>query len=361
MASAHDPAPADAAGYFALARRIFEDAARGGAAVRRRIDVAGADILLHFANGSLVPKLWRALSHLRVEDCGGAAGFTVRVWDGHTTGRLLPPPAWDRECYVRHGAIRGYHGSDHSVLFQPDVGMLSVVDIRRGEAVVYAMDAGAIPYYETAAPMRATLGPLLAGLGIQVIHAAAVGIPSGGVLVVGAGGSGKSTTAAACLGGRLRFLADDYCAVTAGEGPRVVSLYCTAKLRPDVLGRMPHLKGMVANMDRAGKEKPTLFLGECCPGSLLPECPIRALLVPRITGEPDTVIRPCSRAEALRCLAPSTLAQQPGADPDSFRRLAALVAKLPAYVLALGTRLEGIAPVILGLLEDRSVPCGVSP
>lgn len=352
MSAIPDRAPAEAREYFETARGIFDGATRAaGAPIRRRLRLAGADILLCFANGALVPRLVRALAHLEVTDGDAPPDFTIRLWDGRSTGRALPPPAWRRDSYVRHGAVQGYHGPGHAALFQADAGMLSIVDLEQGEAIVYAVDGEAIPYYETAAPLRAALGPWLATRGIQIIHAAAVGIPAAGALIVGAGGSGKSTTAAACLGSPLRFLADDYCAVTSHGAPRAVSLFSTAKLRPDGLDRLPHLRDMVANADRLGAEKPTLFLNEISAGWLLRDCPIRALLVPEITGQGRTTIRPCSRAEALRRLAPNTLAQQPGADPASFRRLAALAAAVPAHALALGTRLDEIPKIILGLLE----------
>lgn len=350
--AAEVPPAAREAEYLRVARETFE-AARGGApAPERRLRLGGIDILLSFANEALVSRFGRALEHLVISGAWGPAALTVRLWDGRSTGRPLPAPAWNTEAYVRHGAVQGYHSARHAALFQTDTGMLSLVDFEMGEAFVYAIDAAEIPYYEVAAPLRAALGAWLGTRGIQIVHAAAVGIPAGAALIVGAGGSGKSTTAAACLGSRLGFLGDDYCAVAAGDAPRVLSLFSTAKLRPDSLDRLPHLRGWVANPGRLDREKPTVFLNETAPGSLRLESPIRALLVPEITGLPHTTLRPCPRAEALRRLAPNTLAQQPGADPASFRRLAALAARVPAYRLALGTRMDEVAPAILRLLEE---------
>lgn len=352
MTSGREPAPAAVLEYFHLAREIFDGVAlESEDPVERRLRLAGGNILLRFANGALVPRLARALAHLETTGEHSPPDLTVRIWDGRSTGRPLPPPEWRRDAYLRHGAIQGYHGERCSALFQADGGLLSLVDIPNGEAIVYALDAEEIPYYETAAPLRASLGPWLASRGFQIVHAAALGLPSGGVLVVGAGGSGKSTTAAACIGGPLGFLADDYCVVSGGPEPRVMALYSTAKLRPEGLDRLPHVREWVANPHRLDREKPTIFVGEVAPDSILFECPIRAVFVPEITGAPHTEVRPCSRAEALRRLAPNTLAQQPGADAAAFRRLASLAARVPARALALGTRMDDIPPAILGFLR----------
>lgn len=352
MVTPDEPALPAVIDYFQRAREIFDRAERGSATrVEKSLRLAGGTVLLRFANGTLVPLLSRALAHLETAPGGGAPNLTLRLWDGKSTGHTLPPPDWRRDAYLRHGAVQGYHSGRHSVLFQADCGLLSLVDHLGGEAIVYAMDAEEIPYYETAAPLRASLGPWLASRGFQIIHAAAVGLPEGGVLIVGEGGSGKSTTAATCIGSRLGFLADDYCVVSAGRVPTVVALYSTAKLRPEGLDLLPHLRGWIANADRLDREKPTLFIWENAPGDVVGECPLRAILVPEKTGGANTELLPCSRAAALRRLAPNTLAQQPGADAGAFRRLAALASGLPARTLALGTRMEDIPPAILKFLE----------
>ncbi len=353
LARASGPPPARVEDYFRKAREAFAAAREANPAPpARRLRLCGNDAEFFFANEAIAARLGPALAHLETPCHDGPTALRVHLWDGRTTGCPLPPPEWEATSYVRHGAVSGYHGARHAALFQADAGMLSLVDLEKGEAFVYAKNADEIPYYETAAPLRSALGAWLGAHNIQILHAAAVGLPTGGALVVGAGGSGKSTTAAACLGSRLGFVGDDYCAVAGGDEPRVFSLFSTTKLRPDSLDRLPHLRAWVENPGRLDREKPTVFLGKTAPAALLRECPVRALLVPEVTGLPDTEIRPCSRAEALRRLAPNTLAQQPGADPASFRRLAALAAQLPAFRLALGTRMEGIPHAILRLLEE---------
>ena len=79
-----------------------------------------------------------------------------------------------------------------------------------------------------------------------MVHAAAVGDESGGVLLVGRGGSGKSTTALSCLGTQVGYLADDYCLVEMVEGPRVHSLYTSGKANRGSIARLPRLRAAFA-------------------------------------------------------------------------------------------------------------------
>ena len=78
--------------------------------------------------------------------------------------------------------------------------------------------------------------------------------------------------------------------------------------------------------------------------------PLRAILVPCITGERDTRLGECSEAQALVALSASTIAQLPMAGSQDLDRLGTLVARLPRYKLYLGTDLEQIPAVVRSVL-----------
>ena len=56
---------------------------------------------------------------------------------------------------------------------------------------------------------------------LLILHSAAVGIDGHGVLIVGHGGTGKSTLTCTCLADGFDFVSDDYCLLNA-TGPRKV-------------------------------------------------------------------------------------------------------------------------------------------
>lgn len=80
--------------------------------------------------------------------------------------------------------------------------------------------------------------------------------------------------------------------------------------------------------------------------------PLRAILVPRISGRPETTIEPSTPMAALRALAPSTLLQLPGEGRETMTRLSTLVRRVPIYTLNAGTDMRGIAQCVEGLLQQ---------
>jgi hypothetical protein len=185
------------------------------------------------------------------------------------------------------------------------------------------------------------------------VHAAAVGTPSGGVLLAGQSGSGKSTTTLACVPSKLAVAADDYTLVAVDAVPRGFSLYNTVKLKSaEDLQRFPHLLPYLSNGDRLYEEKPMLFLHEHHARSVLRDFPIKAILLPRVRGGTGTGVQRSSAAAALRALAPSTLLQLPGTGQSAFHAMARLTARVPCYTLALGTDLAQVPDVMLRLLEE---------
>jgi hypothetical protein len=227
------------------------------------------------------------------------------------------------------------------------------VDDRRQLALYWTRDAGALPYYETAAPLRRLLQGWLRSKGLFVAHAAAIGRPDAGMLLAGRGGSGKSTTAVLSLGGDLMYASDDFSLVQCDPLPYVHSLYCTAKLNAETFEWMPEMRFAVSNAERLGSEKGLLFLDTCFRHKLALGFPLCAIVVPRVTGRPETVVTRASPLAAYRAVAPDTLFRTLGDARGVLRVLNRLVHELPCYDLALGTDRHGIGEVLRGVLARR--------
>ena len=213
-------------------------------------------------------------------------------------------------------------------------------------------DAGSVPYYETGAPLRVIFQWWLGRRRCQLAHAAAVGLGTGAVLLAGKGGSGKSTAALACLLAGLDYLGDDYVLLSDEPEPYVHGLYSTAKLNADNVSRLPALASRVKNADRLGREKALFFMQEHFPQQIRVGMPLRAILLPRVTGERQTRLERTSAAAALAALGTSTVFQLAGAGQEAFEILAGVVAALPCYVLLAGTEIDAIPKVISDLLSS---------
>jgi hypothetical protein len=186
--------------------------------------------------------------------------------------------------------------------------------------------------------------------GVQLTHAAAVGGANGAALLVGPGGSGKSTTALGCLRSSLRYLADDYCLVDSSPEPVVHSLYNSGKVGVRDEARFGWLRPAWAAQD---VEKALYFLYPTLEHRLVSELPLRVILVATVTGRPETTLTPVSGMEALRAVAPSTLLQlRVGVDSTrAMTRMADVARRLPAYRLGLGTAVDQIPETIARLVE----------
>lgn len=296
----------------------------------------------------LVPAL---AHHATDRSPAGAADFVVHVWDGAAGVPL--PSAWP----VPDAHERDRERTPFRSAWQPAERSLSVL-ADQCEGFHWVPDAEAIPYYDRAAPLRVILHWLLAERGVQQVHSAAVGTTDGAALIVGRGGSGKSTSALAAMLAGLRFVGDDYVAVEAGAPPMVHSLYNSAKLDGDHVRRIPEIAAALENPSRLADEKAVVLVQRHWPERVATSMPLRMILVPSIGGQEtrlqpqETRLQPIATGEAMRALAPSTIIQLPGAHAGAMARMAVLVRSLPAYRLMLGSHISGIGPAIAEALAQ---------
>jgi hypothetical protein len=307
---------------------------------------------LRFAGPALVDAVMPALRHLAAR--APAPSLTVLIWDSRSTGVSLRPPPWDALSFER-GNVRGFQDPRFTLVYDRRTRIFSAVDNARGCAVYWLHDAADVPYFERAAPLRHVLQGWLQREGLFVAHAGAVGFSSGGVVLSGRSGCGKSTTAVLCLRSGLGYLGDDFVLISANGEPSAYSLYGSAKLNATTLPWLPDLSAEVSNRDHLDVEKALIFLGGAHQALLLRGIPLRAVLLPRLQDQTDTLLRPVSPRIAFRALAPDTLFRSLGNPELTSRGLHRLVHHLPCYELALGRDLTRIPRVISDLLSRARV------
>ena len=346
------PSSTDAEASLAHALAAFEAAAAAaGTIVSRTYTIAGLTVSLRFAGPALVERLSGALEHHPRGQPDDAA-LTVSIWDTASTHVALPPFPLDAIDGGTSGVSRIAPPPPIRAKYRPDQRSLSLLDRVTNRAVFCVADAAVLPSWETGAPLRVLLHWWMADHGRQLVHAGAVGTGAGGFLLAGKGGSGKSSTALACLGSGLGYAADDYCLVSLGPAPRAHSLYCSAKLTPAQARRFPHLDSAMINPDRLDTEKAVFLLHRRYPEHIQPGFPIRAIVVPVISEGSASRLERAPAGVALRALAPSTILQLPGAGPVTLAMLSRLACWVPTFVLRLGHDLGAVPGVLAeGLAE----------
>lgn len=313
----------------------------------------GLTVCCRFLNPGLIDRIWPSLRHLSSPAPTGQPDLTISLWSGQPGLPDVPAPHPFMMATARKHLVLLLCSDARFKAFNEDWhGSRTWIDLDAGEAFYFVRDAAALPYFETAAPLRALLNAFLNRRGRQIVHASAVGDARGGLLLVGEGGSGKSSTALLCLDSPLFHMADDWCVVAPGNPPRIASAYNSAKLRPDNLHRFPSLVARIHNHDKLDEEKATLFLHDHFPEKLLAVAPARAVLLPTVTGAASTRVERVAGTHTWRAMVSCTLAQIPGADPANVGLMNAFCSRLPSYRLLLGRDLPAIPGVLSRLLDE---------
>ncbi len=314
------------------------------------IALAGQFIRLKFVGPALVDRIMPALSHLAIVNDGDRRpDLTIHLWDGRSTGCSLPPSPWTAADFKARRQIEGADGPGYRVAYDLYCGVFSLTALDQKTAYWWVPDAERLPVYESAAPVREILQAWFENRGGILAHAAALGNDDGAILLVGRGGSGKSTTAMACVSDTMRLLGDDYCLLTQTSGKMTVhSLYSSAKLTDRSLQFFPQFQSLVQNPQRDDDAKAMLFTYPALP--MQQAAPVKAIVLLRIAGLRETALSRVSPLKALMALAPSSILQLSGMGQGALDMFRMLAAQTPTYALDLGGHPRGACELLEGLL-----------
>jgi hypothetical protein len=335
--------------YYSETAACFE---RASGLVGRRVlkyRIGSLPFCLEFAGPALEPYMLPAFGHLAATE--EIADFRVLLWDAKSTDVPMPPPPWPWGAFVRNEV---YVGDRFKVVYNGDSGSLIMYDAAARQAIFWIREAENVPYYETGAPLLPAMHWWLESRNRQLVHAGAVATTDGGILLAGRGGSGKSTTALACLMDGFEFASDDYCVLETSNPVRVHSIYCSAKLAADSRNRLPGVAGAI-HRPGASAEKALYLMNRPSAGRIAESFDLRAILLPRVAGTRETTVKPISPALALRALAPSTMFQLAGAGSRVFHVLASIIRRVPCFEISVGHDLARIPVAIRALLRNEAL------
>lgn len=319
-------------------------------------ELAGRVICLESAGPGVLAAVAPAFAHLPRAAEGKPVELRIRLFDTASSGVSLPDLGLTQ--VVGSGAEDQVitpiisDGGQSFVLHGYEQAV-SYLDHASGQAVLAVADAAAIPPWDRACPLRALLTWWFAPQGLLLAHGAAVGSEDGAVVLVGRGGSGKSTTSLACLAAGLGFLGDDYVLIDS-EATRVWSIYGSAKLAPEHLARYPELlrPDEPLALDPPDAKAVGWPLRDR-PTARVLSAPIRAFVVPGVVGGPICELIPQAASRALMALAPLTMFQTPGDSRLAFELAIAAVRTVPSLELRLGDDMTTAAFALAGILNEE--------
>jgi hypothetical protein len=339
--------------FFEQVFTAFEQAERHTGNAWRTYAIGGFTVRLRFAGQGLIPRLAPAFEHLRIHD-EHAADLTICVWDSASARTRIPECPWAWSAVLGRGEVVGFNDDHIRTAIALDQGSLSLLDQRRDLAISWVHDARQLPGYERAAPLKAILNWWFQAHDRQMAHGGAVGTLDGAVLLVGRSGAGKSSTAISCALAGMLYLADDFCLLQTHPEPRIFSVYNSAKLEPASIHRFGPCVPAISNVEDIATEKALMFMHQHAPERVASSLPVRAILLPTVTGATTTTAERVSAITVLKELAPSSALCLPGASHNEFRRLADFVRTVPCYRLRLGTDPAEVAASIQQMISDLS-------
>jgi hypothetical protein len=128
--------------------------------------------------------------------------------------------------------------------------------------------------------------------------------------------------------------------------PSVSGVYCSAKVYERELDRFPILLRYKDLALRTPDNKLVFFLAQIAPDRLLATCPLKVILLPRVSKGRDTSMTPATPGEVLLALAADNVLRWPSVGREAFSRLAAVVRRTPRYYLNVGSDLTQIPKAI---------------
>ena len=292
-------------------------------------------VRLSFLTANSADIIMPAFRHLECASIKDVS-LSVMICDRESSGALLSQSPWRDQIEQCRDKILMANGVSFHMQYNPDSKIYSVINTETKISYYYSNDFAEIPYYEKSAPLKFILHWWCEQHDMCLVHAAAVGVNDSGVLLVGRGGTGKSTTAVGAAVHGLQFAGDDYIVLSKDPVTSAVSIYCSAKVNDDVLGKLPDLHCYITNPNRLDSDKALIFLDQNFRSALTKKIRLKAIISPKIS-EGKACLKKSSPIQVFAEVASSTIFQMPGSGSKTLRTLKNIFQELPVYTLELDT------------------------
>lgn len=326
----------------------------GAASARCRefnLIVAGYPIRIRVAGNAWADLIAASMGHLQRPDSAVAEPeLTIDVWDAQETGVPLPrlpePDATVPPILMKTSEDGQFIGEErhHGMTW---------LNRTTNHIVGFTRSVTSLNLDERARPFHKLLSAWLEDRGVQFVHSGLVTHGDKGLLFVGNGGAGKSTSSIASLRAGMGYLGDDFIGLGV-EGNRFVGhgLYASCLLNVHHIKRFPDLQPLAHAPNYGHEEKYVLYLTEAFPNCLRQRCHIDALVLPRVVDAEVTTFRKATKAATLFAIAPTSIMLLPRPNRAAFERLTQLVQDTPSYWLELGRDVDRIPDAVRSLAES---------
>ncbi len=318
------------------------------------LSLAGYNIRLQGSSPELQQVFLPSISHLRSKtDEFVESDLTIWYGDAKGINSLIPEPPFDDFNGVGFSESAVQEG--FYIYYLPAFRQVFLYSEERKLGIYWSLNPTTIPWWEPTFSFRIILHWWTKDKPLQLMHAGAIAVTKvGGWLIAGPSGSGKSSTCLTLLEHGLLYLGDDYVLVKTDSPPAVFTVYQTAKLEPDNFeSRFGEFSGYLENPHTYLQEKAIFNIYEPFPDSFIPSVPLLGILLPRVTGRPESEIVSVAGGKALLGIAPTTLRHLPHFREESYAKMKELIQQVPVLEWKLGTNKQGLLRSFLELNDSK--------
>lgn len=295
---------------------------KGSNSLVLHLKVADTKICIHVASQGMWDLIYPALAW-QAEPSGSDPDIEIYALDG--AGAIESP--WNVENFLHGNRISGLTSGKILGTFDIENSILNLFNRATGKGLFWVQSLHELPEWEFGAPLKKIFEWALIDRGLQIIHSAAVGIGSQGVLLCGPGGSGKSTTTALCLSSNFATTGDDYCAISISNPHRVYGIYSLLKLVPESVGA-----NSLANSAWI-KERSDGKVHYKIEHKMVKSFSVKAIVFPKVSNSTQHLTQMTPREALLRLLA-STINQATNPQVEFFETLMSLSKSVKAFELS---------------------------
>ena len=260
---------------------------------------------------------------------------------------MPPPPAWGEPIFHPRQFEKRLEGTPFRATYFHDCRLWQIYDHQQKFCLQWMAGSRSYPAWEPGAPLRVFLHWAYRFQGLRLAHAGTLGKGGAGVLLVGRGGSGKSSTVVGGVARGLESVGDDY--VLIEQSPDAVTaypLYPTFKQDRRGLARLGLEEAIAPGRAANWQEKFEFGCREISGRPLADRLRIGAILIPTIAEVPHSIIRPIPKNRAMLALAPTGLFQMPGERDSGVRFYSDLVRRVPCFALMLSRNPADVSSVL---------------
>ncbi|MEN0001553.1 MAG: hypothetical protein AAF940_11790 [Pseudomonadota bacterium] len=296
-----------------------------------------ARIILRLIGSAIGETVLPTLRHA-LADPDAASDAVIYAIDSQNTGFAGPPQDWPFETLSDQGRQRVHWTGPDGLALSSDEsrGIWHLYDGAKQTGLYWIRAAQDLPFWEAASPLRHHIHWVSLQKDQGMLHAAVIAKGEAGAMLVGRGGSGKSTMTAAAMRQGWRSTGDDFVLVTNQPEPVSYPLYDMIKLSGMAENMFAEITASALNPQRRSDEKMLARMSDHANGAFVEALPIKAAFALTLTGKPQSRIGRTSSFQIVSAVAASSSVILRTGLKETFAFTSDMVRKLPCFRFEVG-------------------------